>query len=179
MRLVRHLPSLRESEVRNAFEGIWSTVATTLGIAVFVILIWMIAKSHAYMWGRVSTRYGRRERSSPSRATRLETIVIAERGALRPFDGNAQFRQYAGTIISVADGGLKASLIPIPPLNFVTHSLFLPFGEMALERASWALWPEPYALRMTTLPDIDIILSRDAVQWIRSETDARPFGWET
>lgn len=165
--------------MRNAFEGIWSAVATMLGIAVFVILIWMIAKSHAYMWGRVSARYGRRKIRSPSRAKRLETIVVAERGALRPFDGNTQFRQYAGTIMSVADGGLQLSLIPIPPLNIATRSLFLPFGEMALERTSWALWPEPYALRMTNLPDIDIILSRDAVQWIRSETDARPFGWGT
>ena len=49
---------------------------------------------------------------------------------------------------------------------------------MALERTSWALWPEPYALRMTNLSDIDIILSHDAVQWIRSETNAQPFGRE-
>jgi hypothetical protein len=150
-----------------------------LGIAVFVFLIWMIAKSHAYMWTRVSVRYGGFKIRPSSRAKRWETIVLAQRGALKLFDGNAQFRQYAGTIISVADGGLQLSLIPIPPLNIVTRSLFLPFGEMALERTSWALWPEPYALRMTNLPDIDIILSRDAVQWIRLETDAPPFGWET
>jgi hypothetical protein len=149
------------------------------GIAVFVVIIWMIAKSHAYMWGRVSARYGRPKIRPSSRAKRLETIVVAQRGALRPFDGNAQSRQYGGTIISVADGGLQLSQIPIPPLNILTRSLFLPFTEMALERTSWALWPEPYALRMTDLPDIDIILSRDAVQWIRLETDAPPFGWET
>ena len=149
-----------------------------LGISVLVILIWMFARSHAYMWGRVSARYGRRNIRSSFDAKRLETIVVAQRGALRPFDRKIQFRQYAGTIISVADGGLQLSLTPISPLSIVTRSLFLPFGEMALEQTSWALWPEPYALRMINLPDVDIILGRDAVQWIRSETDAPPFGWK-
>jgi len=163
--------------VRNAFEGIWSAAATMLGIAVFAIIIWMIARSHAHMWRRVSARYGRRKIRSSSDAKRLETIVVAQRGPLRVFNETTQYRQYAGTILSVAEGGLRLSLIPIPPLNILTPPLFLPFTEMALERTSWALWPEPYALRMANLPDIDIILSRDAVQWIRSEIDARPFGW--
>jgi hypothetical protein len=150
-----------------------------LGMAVLVIIIWLIAKSHARMWRRISAHYPKRETGTPPGTTRLETIVVAQRGALTLSEGNGQYRQYAGTILSVVDGGLRLSLIPIPPLNILTAPLFLPFGEMSLERTSWALWPEPYALRMTNLPDIDIILSRDAVQWVRSETDARPFGWES
>ena len=163
--------------MRQTFEEIWSGVASLLGLAVFVVVMWMIAKTHARMWRRVSTRYGEREKL-PSVAAKLETIVIAQRGALKPFDANAQYTTYAGTILSVAESGLRLSLVPIPPLNLMAPALFLPFDEMTLDRTSWALWPDPFAVRMKHLPDIDIILGRKTVEWIRSRTDRSPFGWD-
>lgn len=114
----------------------------------------------------------------PAIARKLETIVVAHRGKLRPFDGNADYRQYSGAIIEVTDGGLRLSLTPIPPLNIMSPALFLPFEEMELAQTVWALWPDPFALRMTKLPDIDIVVARDTVQWIRSQTDRPPFGWD-
>lgn len=161
--------------MRETFEEIWSGAASLIGLAIFVVVMWMIAKSHARMWRRVSARYGERERF-PSVATKLESIVVAQRGALKPFDANAQYRQYAGTILSVAKSGLRLSLVPIPPLNIMAPALFLPFDEMTLHRTNWALWSEPFAIGMKGLHDIDIILGRETVAWIRSRTDRPPFG---
>ena len=161
--------------MRDAFAAIWSAAASLLGAAVFVIVIWTIAKTYSHMWRLVSARY-RMRRKTPVLARKLETVVVVHRGALRPFAGDARYRQYAGTILAVTERGLRLSLIPIPPLNILAPALFLPFDEMALERTDWALWTEPFALRMRNLPDIDIILGRDTVQWIRSRTGEPPFG---
>ena len=160
--------------MRDAFAGIWSAAASLLGVAVFAIIIWAITKSHFHMWRLASTRYQMRK-EAPALGRKLETIVITHR-ASGPFEGDARYRQYAGTIVAVTGRGLRLSLIPIPPLNIMAPALFLPFDEMAIERTSWALWTEPFALRMTNLPDIDIILGRDTVQWIRSRTSEPPFG---
>ncbi len=162
--------------MKDTFDRIWSAGASLLGVAVFLIVIWAIARSHSHMWRRVSARYQMRK-EWPAVARKLETIVVTQRGALKPLDGDASYRQYAGTIVTVTEAGLRLSLLPIPPLNVMAPALFLPFDEMALERTSWALWQEPFALRMRNLPDVDIILARDAVEWVRLRTGKSPFSW--
>ena len=157
----------------NAFKELWSIAASVLGLAVFIAMMWAVARAHAVMWRRVSARYSRGRRF-PASPAKLETIVIAQHGALQPF--NPQARQYAGTLLSVSDNGLCLKLIPIPPLNVLAPPLYLPFDEMTVARTTWALWPEPFAVRMSGLPEIDIILARESVAWIRGRTARRPFG---
>ena len=159
----------------HAFEGVWTVAASLLGLAVFFALMWAIARVHAFMWRRVSAQYVRRGNARSS-STKLETIVIAQRGVLSPFNG--QVRQYAGTLLSASDHGLSLSLIPMPPLNILAPPIFLPFDEMTLASTNWALWPEPFAIRMKRLPEIDIIIGRETVAWIRGRADRPPFGWE-
>ncbi|MEA1071641.1 hypothetical protein [Sphingomonas sp. LY160] len=159
----------------DAFDRIWSAAAGVIGIAVFLAVMWAVARTYSVMWQRVSRPY-RRVRKTGTGTTKLETIVVAQRGTLRPF--NAQARQYAGTLLSVSNSGLSLSLIPIPPLNLFAPPIFLPFDEMTLVGTSWALWPEPFAIRMKRLPNVDIILARDTVSWIRAQTQQPPFGWD-
>ena len=47
---------------------------------------------------------------------------------------------------------------------------------MELQSTYWALWPDPLAIRMRNLPDLDIILAHDTVEWIRDRIKAPPFG---
>lgn len=108
-------------------------------------------------------------------AKKLETIIITRRGSLGPtFQGVANYRQYAGTIISVTSTGLTFSAVW--PFSLVCPSFSVPFDRLELERTSWALWEEPFALRIRGQPEYDVILSRDAVRWIRSRTTEPPFG---
>jgi hypothetical protein len=128
------------------------------------------------MWRLVSARHPGSKRG-PIIGRKLETIVVARRGTLGPiFRGNANYRQYAGVIIAVSPTGLTFSLVP--PLNVMCSPFSVPFEQIELDRTDWALWPEPFALRLKNQPEIDIVLARDAVQWIRSLTDQKPFGWD-
>ena len=163
--------------MKQAFSAIWSAASALVGVAVFLVLMWGIARAHSRRWRLVAERYSAKARA-PIIARKLETIVVTRRGRLSPISGTPDYRQYAGAIIAVTEGGLRLSLIPIPPLNVMSPALFLPFEEMELAQTVWALWPDPFALRMTKLPDIDIIVARDAVQWIRSHTISPPFGWD-
>ena len=88
--------------------------------------------------------------------------------------GNIEFRQYAGARIAVHGGSLSVSLLP--PFNILCPPIELPFDEMELRRTDWALWPEPFAVRMRRLPGLDLVLARETVQWIRERTDKAPFG---
>ena len=147
-----------------------------LGAAVFFAIMWWAANAHAYMWRLVSSRH---PAASPHSAgtKKLETIVIARHGSLGPvFKATANYRTYAGTIISVTSTGLAFSTVL--PLGLLCPSFSVPFDQLELHSTSWALWDEPFALRLRDQPDYDIILSREAVQWIRSQTGQKPFGWE-
>ena len=161
--------------MKDAFAQIWSAAASLLGAAVFLAIVWWIAKTHSRMWRLVSARY-RLRHQAPVIARTMQTVVVTKRGAISPFRRNTGYCQYAGTIVAVTERGLRLSLIPMPPLNILAPALFLPFEEMALGRTSWMLWPEAFALRMTDLPEIDIILDRETVHWIRSRTSKAPFG---
>ncbi|WP_037502573.1 hypothetical protein [Sphingomonas jaspsi] len=148
----------------------WAVGAAT----VWALLFWL-AKSNAGMWSQVAARY-----SGVSREARVgrkvpETIVIAERGpADRTWVARLRYRQYATTILSVHDDGI--ALTQIPPFGAFCRPLFLPFVEMELAPTDWMLWREPMAIRMHELPTTDIILGRDTIRWIRSQTDVFPFG---
>ena len=105
----------------------------------------------------------------------MDTVVITARGSTGPlYTGNTAYRAYAGAKIAIHNDGLALSLIP--PFNVLCPPIYLPFDRMVLERTHWALWPEPFAIRMHGLPDVDIIVGRDTVQWLRQGTDRPPFG---
>ena len=158
------------------FSTLWDAASALLGVAVFVLVIGWVARTHARMWRLVAARYAGAGPEAAS-ARKLDTIVVTRRGRSGEAFTVADFRQYPGTIIALTPTGLRLTAIPIPPLNLMCPALLLPFDELALVRTSWALWPEPFALRMRRLPDIEIILARDTVQWLRTHTDQGPFGF--
>ena len=147
------------------------------GAAVFLSLIWWVAHAHAQKWRLISAQ-NPHAKATPTVATKLETIVIARRGAPGPsFTGTANYRQYAGTIIGVTSKGLTFSAVW--PFSLVCPSFSVQFEQLELQSTSWAMWNEPFALRVRGQPEYDIILSREAVEWVRSHTNHSPFGLGT
>jgi len=158
--------------VRDAFSAIWHTLSMLLGITVFLFVIWTVAHLHSRMWRRVAEGY-RGTSSAPRTGRKVpETIIIADRGPIGP----SGYRVYATASIAVHEDGLQLS--QVPPFNIMCPTVFLPFDEIELVQTEWALWPQPMAVRMRRLPGVDIILARDTVQWIRSQTDRPPLGWD-
>lgn len=153
--------------MRQAFSAAWHAVSVAIGLAVFAALMWWIARSHSHMWRRVAARYGGKRRDPLARKV-PETIVIAGR-----IPGVGDYRQYAGASVGIHRNGLSLSLVP--PLNLMCSPLFLPFDRMELASTYWAMWPEPMAIRMAGLPDIDIIVGNDTVRWLREHSGAAPF----
>ena len=148
----------------------WTIAA--LAIAAFVL--WYALQLHAHMWRQVAARY-RGKPSSTATARKLEVAVIAQRDIRLPNPQlNPRFRNYPGLLMAIHDEGLEFSLIA--PFSLMCPPLFFPFDEMELKQTYWALWPEPFAIRMRRLPDVDIIVGRDTVRWIREHIDRAPFG---
>ena len=143
-----------------------------IALAIFAGLMWFVAKAHSRMWRAASARYAAKPRSARI-ASKLETAVIAARGSLRPNPLGAPFRSYP-IMLRIHDDGL--ALAVVPPFNLLCPALFLPFDEMDVQRTDWALWSEPFAIRMRKLPETDIIIARDTVRWIREHVDRPPFG---
>jgi hypothetical protein len=161
--------------LREVFSGIWQAASTLLGVLVFAAVMWWLAKAHSRLWRTVSADYPKRSNSSTIARKTLDTIVITRRGTSGPvLTGNVDYRQYAGALIRVHDSSLSVSLLP--PFNISCAPIELPFDEMELRPTVWALWPEPFAVRMRRLPGLDLVLARDTVQWIRARTDKAPFG---
>ena len=135
---------------------------SVFGAAVFLALMLWVARSHAHMWRRLASRYAGPRRKGAI-ATKLELFVIAERPPGEPF----AYRQYAGLRLALHPDGISAWLIPIPPLNLGCPPLFLPFAEMSVANTDWMLWDAPVALRMKRAPELDIIIGRGTLGWIR------------
>ena len=160
--------------MREIFSGIWQAASTLLGGLVFAAVMWWLAKAHSRLWRTVSADYPKRSNSSTIARRPLDTIVITRRGTSGPvLTGNVDYRQYAGALIRVHDSSLSVSLLL--PFNIFCAPIELPFDEMELRPTVWALWPEPFAVRMRRLPELDLVLARDTVQWIRARTDKAPF----
>ncbi len=160
--------------MREAFSILWQTIASIIGAAVFVVLIWWLARAHSRMWRLVSASYAERAALPPLATRPIDTIVIAARGSSGPlYAGNTAYRAYAGVKIAAYEDGLALSLIA--PFNVMCPPIYLPFDEMNLKQTSWALWREPFAIRMRGLTDIDLILGRDTVHWLRGRSDRPPF----
>lgn len=161
--------------MREIFSGIWQAASTLLGVLVFAGVMWWFAKAHSHLWRAISAHYPKRANSSTIARKALDTIVVTRRGASGPIlTGNVGYRQYAGAIIRVHDRSLSVSLLP--PFNISCAPIELPFDEMELRPTVWALWPEPFAIRMRLLPGLDLVLAHDTVQWIKARTDKAPFG---
>ena len=157
--------------MKSFFSSLWAAAALLIGAAVFLALMLWVARSHSRMWRRLAASYAGPRREGAI-ATRLETFVIADRGAGAP----RAYRQYSGVQLALFLDGISAWAIPIPPLNVGCPPLFLPFAEMAVAQTDWMLWTDPAALRMRRSPEIDLIISRDTLRWIRGHIDASPFG---
>jgi hypothetical protein len=141
---------------------------TLLGIAVFLGLMWWIIHANAAMWRKVAAHY-QGDNRSPILATKgIETVVVTERKDGSRLAINV-FRNYAGVRMVLRRDGLALSILP--PLNISTPPLFLPFDEMELKETSWALWPQPYAIRMRRAPGLDLIVDRGVARWIRDNAE--------
>lgn len=152
---------------------IWMFGWYLVALAIFAGLMWFVVKAHSRMWRLAAARYSGRS-GSPVQARKLESIVITRRGASGGlYTGNAAYRVYPA-MIAIHDFGLALS--QVPPFNVMCPALFLPFDEMEVKSTDWALWRDPFAIRMRQSPDIDIILDREAVRWIREHIDRAPFG---
>ena len=143
---------------------------TLLGAAVLIALIAWIIHANAFMWRAVAARY-QGDDGSPVLATKaIETVVVTKRGRPSGLEaGNLAFRNYAGVRMVLRRDGLALSIIP--PFNIGTPPLFLPFDEMQLAETSWALWPQPCAIRMRGTPELDIIVDRSVARWIRDHAN--------
>ena len=158
--------------MRELFGRLWMFWWQIAALALVVGLMWFFANAHLSMWRLASARYAAKPRSARI-ASKLETAVIAARGSLRPNPLGAPYRRYP-IMLEIHDDGL--ALAVVPPFHLMCPPLFLPFDEMEVQRTDWALWSEPFAIRMRRLPDLDIIIGRDTVRWLRDYIDRSPFG---
>ncbi len=160
--------------MKELFGKLWMLGWQIAAFALVVFILWYALRLNSHMWRQVAARYHGKP-ASTAIASKLETIVIAARDMRMPNPlRNPMYRQYPGVILAVYDEGLALKLVP--PFNIHCPPLFLPFGEMEVEQTYWALWPEPFAIRMRQLPDVDIIVGRDTVRWLRGHIDRAPFG---
>ena len=164
----------RGRRVKALLGHIWMFGWSLVALAIVAGLMWFFAKAHSRMWRLAVARYAGSPRS-PKIASKIETAIITTRGAIGGlYTGNLRYRVYPGLLVAIHENGVALSLIP--PLNIMCPALFLPFEEMELKPTDWALWRDPLAVRMRQSPDIDIIVDREAVRWIREHTDRAPFG---
>lgn len=148
----------------------------TLAAAVALVgfILWFVLRSHSHMWRQVAARY-RGKPPSTAIARKIEVTVIAARDMRTPNPfRNPAYRNYPGLILAVHEKGLALSLVP--PFNIMCPPLFLPFDDMELVETDWALWRDPFALRMRDLADVDVIIGRETVRWVREHVDQAPFG---
>jgi hypothetical protein len=153
-------------------------IPSLLGTGVFAGLVIWGTLNHSYLWRRVAAAYPKPDALPEARGKILESIIITKRPepalesndiVKRPGPTLGQkvalpYRLYAGVKLSVVDGGLLLS--SLLPFNIVHSPIYLPFAEMTISPTWWAMWPEPAAIRMTLLPDTDIILGQKAAQWL-------------
>ena len=159
--------------MKELFGRVWMFGWYLAALAIFVGLMWWVVKAHSHMWRLVAARY-RGTPASARIARKLETAMIATRGLRAPNPFGKHYRRYT-VLLDIHDEGL--ALIVVPPFNIMCPPLFLPFDEMELKPTDWALWPDPFAIRMRRLPETDIIIGRDTVRWIREHADRAPFGF--
>lgn len=151
--------------MRDTLASTFQAINVAIGLAVFLGIMWWALSLHVHQWRRVAGRYAGIPNSSPV-ATKLETIVIAEPGVSWPYSANnKRQRVYAGIRLSIHPDGISAR--PIALFNFRSPALFLPFVDMEFRPTRWALWPEPWAILMRELPDLEIIVDGKTLAWIR------------
>lgn len=160
--------------MRAFFSTLWQLASTALGIAVFLGLIWYVARVHSFQWRIAAKGYAGRPGSPPIATKAPESIVMTGRGRTKLSRGDIGFRVHHGVRIAVHDQGLALSLIP--PLSIMCPPLFLPYEEMKVEPTWWALWPNPVAIRMKRAAEVDIILAQDTARWLRDHSEHGPFG---
>ena len=161
--------------MKASFTELWNVASAALGAALFLGLMWYLARAQSFQWRIVSKAYSGRA-TTPLLARKVpDTIVITERGARGPLaPGGAGWGHYPGLRIAVHEDGLALSLVP--PFNIMCPPLFLPFDDMEVASTWWALWPEPVAIRMKRAPKVDMIVAQDTVRWLRDHMNMVPFG---
>lgn len=160
--------------MKELFGRLWMLGWQIAAFAIVVFILWFALRAHSHMWRLVAARY-RGKSPSSAIARKLEVTVIAARDLRMPDPfQNPAYRNYPGLLLNIHEQGLALSLVP--PFNLLCPPLFLPFDEMDLKQTHWALWREPYAIRMRRLPETDIIIGRDTARWIREHIQGAPFG---
>ena len=121
----------------------------------------------------VAARYANKP-SRPLIARKFPESVIMTAG----FDPARQlprsgYRFYGGCILQCYEDGL--ALDQIPPLNVMCPKLFLPFQSMEIHETSWGFSDDAFAIRMDHLQEVDIIVDKEVVQWMRGNANPPPF----
>jgi hypothetical protein len=160
--------------LNDIFSAVGQAAFALPGVLAFGVIMWWLVNAHSYLWRKVAATYPKRLPSRRIGKKFPDTIVITRRGASGPiFTGNAEYRQYTGAIIAVHDGSLSISLLP--PFNIMCPKIEIPLDDMELSRTDWALWPDPYVIRMRNLASLDIIIGNDTRKWLKSTLDYVPF----
>ena len=155
--------------MNSLFSTIWLNASSLLGATVFLGLMWWIAKAHSQLWLRASQAYSGHMPTPPNPCKGLDRIVISGRATRPRLSAKAGYRAYP-VGIAIHDSGIAVSAIS--PFNVMCPPIRLPFDEMEVSPTWWGQWREPVAVRMKQAPDVDIILARDTVRWLREHTKA-------
>ncbi len=146
---------------------------TVVGLAVFLGLLWWLARMHSWWWRIVGARYAS-EATRPLIARKFpETVIITARPEAKPARSKFGYRLYGVCRIAIHDGGMSIS--QPAPFNVLCPPLLLPFDQMELRATDWGL-SQVYSLRMRQTPGTDIIVFPRVVRWIREHVDRAPFG---
>lgn len=152
-----------------------SLVNTLIGLAVFLAIMVWAAKIRSSRWRAVAAKYGGRGQGEPLGRLLLETLTFADRGTFTPMYGGKFDSRYMSVRITMVADGLQMDAIPL--FNILRRPLFLPFAEMGPLTHEEGTFATVFALKMRRLDDMDLIIRKQVVDFVRQRTDVPPFGW--
>ena len=135
-----------------------------IGFVVLGICAFAVIHMYTRMW-RLFTPFYRAsfdKNDGPRKA--FGAAVITEQGnRWGIYEGSPNYHRYAPIILTVLPDGLGMELVR--PFRFGNPQLKLPYKDMQICIAKWALWGESVALHMDRREGYDIILYSEAGDW--------------
>lgn len=77
--------------------------------------------------------------------------------------GDMKSHRHPPVIVSIHLDGLGLSIIP--PFKHGCRALFLPFGNMTIEPASWDFTKDAYGIQMEGVDGIEIVMFPNILEW--------------
>lgn len=135
-----------------------------IGAGVMVAILYPMYRLHVSMWERVAAEY-QKDFDAKANPTKLfGAVAIAESGLRWPVKSNKHQRAYPPVHVTLLPEGIGIRMSWLFSLGM--KPLVLPFSEMELASTRWALWGHPVAIRMKGVEGVDIILYREALEWL-------------